>query len=49
MIKKKMVAIMLCFGMLFSTSVTALAAETEIGETDDYVEVGRRCFLSTFC
>ena len=41
MIKKKMVAIMLCFGMLFSTSVTALAAETEIGETDDYVEVER--------
>lgn len=41
MIKKKMVAIMLCFGMLFSTSVTALAAETEIGATDDYVEVER--------
>lgn len=41
MIKKKMVAIMLCFGMLFSTSVTAFAAETEIGETDTYIEVER--------
>lgn len=39
--KKKIVALALCLGMLFSTSVTSVAAETEIGETDASIEVER--------
>lgn len=37
--KKKIVALVLCLGMLFSASVTSMAAEVEIGETDTYIEV----------
>ncbi len=39
--KKNIVVLAFCFGMLFSTSVTSMAAETDFGETDVHVVVER--------